>query len=127
MRTERQIQLEILRAFGCRRDLRLWRQNTGRAIPIWALQKRIGETITMELISDLERIAFGIIGSADLSGILSDGRRLEIEAKAARGRQSGQQQNFQRMIERFNGAYILARSVDDVHRGLRGHGFPPAT
>lgn len=59
-------------------------------------------------------VKFGTPGAADLSGILIDGTRIEIEVKTATGRQSKQQQAFQAMIERFGGIYILARSADDA-------------
>ena len=68
-------------------------------------------------------VRFGIPGQADITGILPDGRRLEIEVKSASGRQSNDQQNFQKMIERFNGLYILARSVNDVTQALSMEGY----
>lgn len=98
--TEHQIQNEILRVFGSRSDMRLWRANTGVA--------RYGDRV----------VRFGVAGQADLTGILPNGTRLEIEVKDAKGRQSKSQQNYQRMIERFGGVYILARSVDDVWAAL---------
>ena len=96
--TEKQIQNAILREFGTRGDIRLWRANAGASC--------IGGRF----------IRFGIPGQADLTGILPDGRRLEIEVKSAKGRQTAPQRNFQNMIERFNGMYILARSINDVRR-----------
>ena len=57
---------------------------------------------------------FGLKGSADITGILKTGIRLEIEVKDKTGKQSPEQIEFQRMIEKNNGLYILARSVDDV-------------
>jgi hypothetical protein len=97
---ELEIQNAILREFGTRRDLRIWRANCGVA--------RMGNRV----------IRFGVPGQADLTGILPDGRRLEIEAKAPDGRQTEEQRNYQRMIERFGGVYVLARSVEDVRRAL---------
>jgi len=74
---EKHIQNEILRAFGTLPCLRLWRANVGVA--------RIGDRL----------IRFGIPGQADLTGILPDGRRLEIEVKSATGRPTfGAQQWF---------------------------------
>lgn len=102
--TEKQLQNAILRAFGTLPGLRLWRANVGAA--------RIGT----------RTIRFGIRGQADLTGIVADGRRLEIEVKSATGRQTAEQRNFQEMIERFHGIYILARSVDDVRRELAARG-----
>ena len=80
--------------------MRLWRQNVGTM--------RINDRV----------IKYGQKGMADLSGILPDGRRLEIEVKTPRGRQSDAQKNWQIMIERFGGVYILARSVADVREAL---------
>jgi len=97
---EKRLQNEILRAFGTKRWMRLWRANTGVA--------QIGSRV----------VRFGVPGQADLTGILPDGRRLEIEVKSDGGRQTEDQSNFQRMIERFGGVYVLARSVEDVERAL---------
>lgn len=105
--TEKQIQNSILKAFATRSDMRLWRNNTGVAITPDGAQV----------------VRYGLPGSADLTGILPDGKRLEIEVKSATGRATGQQGAFARMIERFNGVYILARSVDDVACELRARGY----
>ena len=99
--TEKAIQNAILRAFGTRPDLRIWRANVGVA--------RIGRRV----------VRFGVPGQADLTGVLPNGRRIEIEVKSPDGRQSEDQANFQRMIERFGGLYVLARSVDDVQKAIR--------
>ena len=98
--TERQVQHAILREFGTRSDMRLWRANAGAA--------RIGRRF----------IQFGIPGQADLTGILTGGRRLEIEVKSATGRQAPDQRAFQALVERFGGLYVLARSVEDVRRAI---------
>ena len=95
-RPEKSIQNEILRTFGTRPDMRLWRQNTGVA--------RMGKRV----------VRFGVPGQADLTGILPGGLRLEIETKSELGRQSVEQSSYQAMVERFGGVYVLARSVDDV-------------
>ena len=97
---EKRIQNEILRVFGTRSDMRLWRANVGAA--------RFGRHV----------VRFGIPGQADLTGILPGGIRLEIEVKGPHGRQSREQQAFQRMIGRFGGVYVLARSVDDVWQAI---------
>ena len=89
--------------------MRLWRANTGVA--------RIGRRV----------VRFGVPGQADLTGILPDGRRLEVETKSATGKQSKDQRNFQRMIERFGGVYVLARSVEDVKRELLRAGYEVET
>jgi hypothetical protein len=63
-------------------------------------------------------VRFGVPGQADISGLLSSGRRVEIEVKSATGRQSPQQRAFEAMISKFGGLYILARSVEDVELAL---------
>lgn len=99
--SEAAIQQAILAEFGARPDLRIWRAN------VLVARDQSGRIIRA-----------GIKGQADISGILADGRRLEIEVKTATGRQSQDQKRWQRMIERFNGLYILARSVEDVRAAL---------
>jgi hypothetical protein len=105
MQREQAIQNLILREFGTKPWLRLWRQNTGAA--------RFGRQF----------VRFGVPGQADLSGILPGGRRLEIEVKSPTGVQSDEQRDFQALIERFGGVYILARSVEDVRRRLQSLGY----
>lgn len=103
--TEKQVQNAILREFGTRPDLRIWRANCGVA--------RIGR----------RTVRFGIPGQADLTGIAPDGRRLEIEVKSEDGRLSEDQQRFREMILRFNGIHIVARSIHDVYEQLTACGI----
>ena len=103
--SEKAIQNDVLRAFGTKRRMRLWRANTGVA--------RIGDRV----------VRFGVPGQADLTGILPDGRRLEVEVKSPEGTQTEDQRNFQRLIERFGGVYVLAWSVEDVRRALAQTGY----
>ena len=57
-------------------------------------------------------------GWPDITGLLPDGRFIGIEVKAPKGRQSEAQQHIEREIRRRDGIYILARSIDDVQRGI---------
>ena len=98
--TEKAIQNLILLTFGTRHDMRLWRANGGVA--------RMGRRV----------VRFGVIGQADLTGILPGGIRLEIEVKGNFGQQTPEQRDYQRIIERFGGVYVLARSVDDVWNAI---------
>lgn len=108
MTPERLIVAHILRWTAVHPSLiRLWRNNTGVA-----------------LSPDGNRVVkYGLVGSADLTGVLSDGRRIDIECKTARGRQRDAQRKFQLMIERFRGLYVLARSVEDVETALVREGY----
>lgn len=87
----------ILREFGTRPDMRLWRANAGVAR---FARRRV--------------VRFGVPGQADLTGILPGGIRLEIEVKTSDGRQTPDQRAYQKMIEQFGGVYVLARTVSDV-------------
>lgn len=64
-------------------------------------------------------IRFGLKGSADITGILKDGRRIEIECKSGAARQSKDQQSYQKMIEKFGGVYLVVRSVEDANNQLQ--------
>jgi hypothetical protein len=63
-------------AYLRRQGIVAWRQNSGTA---W-----IGG----------QPVAFGYPGAGDITGILPDGRRLEIECKSATGRQSEKQKRL---------------------------------
>lgn len=105
---ERDIQTAILAAIGSRPDVRLWRANTGVAIPLahaCPLCRGRG-------------VRFGVVGQADLSGIVRGGRRLEVEVKSPTGRPSEQQVRFGNMIRSKGGIYVVARSVEDVERAI---------
>lgn len=101
---------DVLRTFGSRPDMRVWRANVG------AMRDRNGRLVQ-----------FGVPGQADVTGIMPVvsrcqcglphppvGVRLEIETKSAAGRQSDEQRQYQKIIQRFGGLYILARSARDV-------------
>ena len=118
MKPEALLQNRIIRAVGTLPMLRIWRSQPGGA---WR-QGRF--------------VKFGIVGQADLTGIVpvtqvlvcphcggelstpTLGVRTEIEVKTPSGRQSDDQKNFQAMIERFGGIYIVARSPEDVLQAL---------
>ena len=93
--SESEIQAQIVQYLTAK-GLYFWRNNVGRK----------------------HNLYFGKKGSADITGILKNGIRLEIEVKDHKGKQSPEQQEFQRMIEKNNGLYILARDVNDVVQKL---------
>ena len=78
----------------------LWRQNSGAMVSEYHGKKRF--------------MRFGKTGCADITGILKDGRRVEIEVKGPGGKQSPAQKEFQIMIEKNHGLYILVTSVNDL-------------
>lgn len=102
--SEKSVQNEILATFGGLPFLRLWRQNTGAA-----------------KMRDGSYVSFGLVGSADLSGLLRCGRRVEIEVKSATGRVRPEQERYATMIRAFGGFYVLARERLDVKRAIDEH------
>lgn len=102
---EHPIQTQIMLEFGSRTDMKIWRQNTGVA----------------KTLDGQRFIRFGVVGCADISGIIKGGIRLEIEVKKRTGKQRKQQKAFQAMITAMGGIYIVARSVDDVYNGLKDY------
>jgi len=68
-------------------------------------------------------VKFGLKGQADITGMMLDGRRLEVETKRRTGGvQSPDQKAFQAMIEGGGGVYILASSIADLMSGLEKAG-----
>lgn len=61
------------------------------------------------------KIRFGVggPGAADLLG-LCNGRFLAVEIKTPIGRQSNEQQTFQRLVEMRGGIYKVLRSVEEA-------------
>lgn len=131
MAAEKRLQNQILREFGSVTWCRLWRQNTGSLRADGdELARVLGKllnapglhagivTEARSLLSRTRRVAFGVPGCADLSGVLLGGARLEIECKGPRGAWGKNQRAFAAMIESLDGIYVLARSIDDVRRAL---------
>ncbi len=102
--TETDLVRGILSALAWRRDVAVWRQNTGAVSVGDGARKRF--------------VRFGYKGFADISGIGPGGVRIEIECKVERGVQSDAQKAFEAMIRQHGGIYFVARSVDDCLRQL---------
>lgn len=83
------------------RDIYAWRNNTGM---VW---------------SGNHPIRFGLVGSADIIGLLPDGRFLAVECKSKTGKQSDVQKRFQENIEQNHGVYVLAYGVEDLEEALQ--------
>jgi hypothetical protein len=87
--------------------VRLWRNNRVSAMALGRGGK-------------MRKIDAGIDGQADISGIAavpmqrlnSVGIRLEIEVKAGRDKQREAQINFQEMILKHGGIYLIARDLE---------------
>jgi hypothetical protein len=89
-----------------RKGIWAWRQNTGTA---W-----IGG----------QPVSFGYPGAGDITGMLPDGRRLELECKSAIGKQSEKQKRFQAKIEQNHGVYLLVRSERDLEEQWQQRSLP---
>ena len=100
--------------------IRVWKNPTGQAYTMTSVDDSIKKLISGELTiwnfsKSLVRIAFGSVGQADITGIISpSGKRLEIEIKTGTGRQSEVQKNWQKMIEAMGGTYIVVRKLEDL-------------
>lgn len=64
-------------------------------------------------------IRYGLVGCADISGLLRGGCRVEIEVKTGNAKQSEGQIFFESMIHMMGGIYFVARSVDDALSSLQ--------
>ncbi len=109
--TETQLVAWCLRSLALR-GLSCWRQNTG-AMRLPDASKRAGYRF----------IKFGKTGAADITGLLRDGRRIEVECKIGSNKQSPEQVEFQRIIEHNNGIYLLVYSAQDLLNQLTERGI----
>lgn len=67
-------------------------------------------------IGGRQKTRMGRPGQADISGILSNGRRIEIECKKKGESQSPAQAQFEKMIIAMGGVYMLTDDFDDFRR-----------
>ena len=63
-------------------------------------------------------ISYGLPGSGDILGCLSDGRFLAVECKSSTGKQSDAQKRFQEKIEAHGGLYLLIWSLQELEEKL---------
>jgi hypothetical protein len=95
MRPEAVVVAQILEKWGAHPEFHIRRNNSG------ALLDRYGRLVR-----------FGLPGSGDLEGFLAPrGRFLSVECKTSVGEQVKLQRNYQAMVERRGGLYIVARSL----------------
>jgi hypothetical protein len=95
-KSEQVIQREILDRLVLMPGVYAWRQNCGSF--------KIGTRF----------IRFGMQGSADISGVIRGGRRLEIEVKTKTGRLSEAQELFGARINELGGLWFVARTADEA-------------
>lgn len=63
-------------------------------------------------------VRYGKVGSADILGLLKDGRFLAIEVKRPKGKLTKHQEIFLDRVIESNGIAFVATSIDDVMREL---------
>jgi hypothetical protein len=97
------IQQEIRLALGQRQDIMMFRINVGKFRP---------------LDGGARVIQSAPEGTPDLLGVITPGRAFAIEVKTEKGKQRLAQAAWQSAWELRGGLYILARSVEDVYKGL---------
>ena len=112
--SERTLLRMILREFGSRPDVRLFRNNVGVAV-----------------YRDGSRVAYGLCpGSSDLIGFQTVpivprmvggtiARFVAIEVKGASGQVASAQSNFLTTVGQTGGVAVLARSTIDVREALK--------
>lgn len=98
-----QLVANILLALGSSNMCRVWENKTGAAF------------------RDGVMIRYGLVGSADILGLMRNGRFLAIEVKSGAAQQGSQQVKFMEMVQRFNGVYLLCRSVEDAVIQVKKH------
>lgn len=110
---EKTIQSQVL-SWLKKAGIDAWRNNTGTAVYGGGYRAAFGGSVN----PPARRVSFGRLGSADITGILPDGRRLEVEVKRPGESQGPKQRKFQEMIERNRGVYLLVTSVEELANGL---------
>lgn len=124
---ERDVQARVMLAVGALPYVRVWRQNVGTAVPIGVVQQALrqldmGNTPGAHGVLRRARVVqFGLKGAADLTGVLACGKRLELECKRDGGKQSKDQQVFQRVMEALGALYAVVHSADEAQRVLDSH------
>lgn len=97
------IQQDIRLALGQRQDIMMFRINVGKFRP---------------LDGGARVIQSAPEGTPDLLGVIAPGQAFAIEVKTEKGKQRPAQAVWQSAWEKRGGIYILARSVEDVYKGL---------
>jgi hypothetical protein len=66
------------------------------------------------------KVEYGLCpGAADLIGIGPGGRFVGCEVKTGKAKQTEEQLRFERLVKRYNGIYVVARSVDDLWKQIK--------
>ncbi len=107
---------QTLLRIGATKYCRVWKNNTGAGVPISVIKSLVFQFRGHQLVAELMKriISFGLKDSADIEGILSNGKSLWIECKTGAGKQTKGQKNFENMIHSFKGVYFVVRPEDPI-------------
>lgn len=120
---EKKIQTDVLLQFGALPDLRIWRQNTGKAYGYSVVANALARAGASEVLKGLPLTKYGTPGSPDIHGIMQGGRYVTIEVKRPGEDLEPEQKAWRRMFEGLGGLYILAHSPEEVSRELQQVGL----
>lgn len=113
------------------KGLRAWRMSVGGAYPIQGIQpvkaalKAGNARLALELLERTRPRMFGAVGLPDIDGIMPDGRRLGVEVKWGKDRQSDEQKICQKVYEDRGAVYIIAHDVDGCLAELKRRHISP--
>lgn len=125
--SESEIQAQIMREIGGRKDCRIFRNNQAFA---WVGERAERYADGSIRLYNARPLHAGLhSGAADLIGWASEiigpshvgyrvGRFLSIEVKSSTGRPSDAQENWHRQVRRAGGNAMIVRSVEDAIRRL---------
>lgn len=128
MKHEDVVQSRTMIRFGADPDLRLWRQNTGKAwLPMTSEGRAALGNLVALMSGHFRPVQFGTPGQADVGGILTIGngrtyqpigRAVGIEFKSDTGKLRPEQGAWRDMFVSRGGLYVLAREEEDVAKAL---------
>lgn len=64
-------------------------------------------------------VRYGFLGSADITGVLKGGYRVEIEVKTGKAKQQENQKIFEKNMKMWGAIYLVVRSVQDALDSLK--------
>jgi hypothetical protein len=105
--TKQEIINDILNVLGQLSSLKIWANNQG----VKEFKKR--------------NVRYGVPEQSDITGILPNGRRLDIIVSSRTGHISDEKLSLRSNLTHFKGVCIIAYSVHDVYRELSREGYKP--
>ncbi len=114
-RSESSLLNEVIATFGCGKNFRIARNNTGTG----KYCSQCDRLHKMEGHRYDRVVDYGVPGAPDVLGILGpDGRMFGIETKSESGRVAPKQVRYHAMVERFGGRVCVVRSVEEAREWM---------